>query len=352
MITKFESIKDLAVFRDFKWDQTVKKPDGSVALFCHINILYGRNYSGKTTLSRLLRAVQTGVLSDKYGRPEFKIRFVDGIEINRTNYQSSSQLVRVFNEDFVRENLKFISNPDESIEPFALIGDDNIKIEGEIEELNNEIGSDVKGAETGLRAQLATGDTNCNAAKIAHQRALSTLDQQLKDKATSRTSGIKYKPDRFGDQNYTKPKLEADIASVLKAGYVALTHTQIKDCEKLTEEKTKSTIAPLSNTPLNFDRLSSETQQLVTKKVGAADKIEELAKDAVLNRWVKDGKGLQKEKRENCAFCGNVITEERWARLDKHFDEESDFLEKNIDALLLRIKKEEEAVLKGFGVIN
>ena len=37
MITKFEQIKNLAVFRDFNWDREVKKPDGSVAEFSHIN---------------------------------------------------------------------------------------------------------------------------------------------------------------------------------------------------------------------------------------------------------------------------------------------------------------------------
>ena len=59
MITKFELIKNLAVFRDFNWDSEVLKTNGSVAEFSHINILYGRNYSGKTTLSRLLRVVQS-----------------------------------------------------------------------------------------------------------------------------------------------------------------------------------------------------------------------------------------------------------------------------------------------------
>ena len=145
MITKFSLIKNLAVFRDFNWDREVKKPNGEVAEFTHINILYGRNYSGKTTLSRLLRAVQTGVISDKYGSPEFKIQFSGGNEITHGNYQSSNERVRVFNEDFVRANLKFITNPDANIESFALIGDDNIKIEGEIEVLRTEIGSDEVG---------------------------------------------------------------------------------------------------------------------------------------------------------------------------------------------------------------
>lgn len=58
MITKFKSIKNLAVFQNFEWDNTVKEKNGTIKEFKDINILYGRNYSGKTTLSRILRALQ------------------------------------------------------------------------------------------------------------------------------------------------------------------------------------------------------------------------------------------------------------------------------------------------------
>ena len=57
-------------------------------------------------------------------------------------------------------------------------------------------------------------------------------------------------------------------------------------------------------------------------------------KDAILNRWVKEGRQLHKDKIEQCSFCGNEITQERWNALESHFDEESEKLEKEIDSLI------------------
>ena len=62
-----------------------------------------------------------------------------------------------------------------------------------------------------------------------------------------------------------------------------------------------------------------------------------MVKEAVLNRWVKDGRNLHKGKLKLCSFCGNEITEERWAELDSHFDVESEKLEKEIDDFIVVI---------------
>ena len=65
MITKFRIIKNLAVFKDFDWDREVRDKGNNVMVFKKINILYGRNYSGKTTLSRIVRAMETHKYSYK-----------------------------------------------------------------------------------------------------------------------------------------------------------------------------------------------------------------------------------------------------------------------------------------------
>lgn len=54
MIKKIKSINNFAVFENFNWNNSVKTPDGAVMEFTKLNILYGRNYSGKTTLSRIV----------------------------------------------------------------------------------------------------------------------------------------------------------------------------------------------------------------------------------------------------------------------------------------------------------
>lgn len=63
--------KKPCLFKDFEWNKAVMNSDGRYILIERLNILYGRNYSGKTTLSRILRAMETRKISDKYENPIF-----------------------------------------------------------------------------------------------------------------------------------------------------------------------------------------------------------------------------------------------------------------------------------------
>ena len=146
-VSKIEEIKNLAVFKDFKWDNSVKTKDGKIEVFKDINIFYGRNYSGKTTLSRIFRAFETGFLSDKYENPEFVIKFDDKTSISQKNL-SNKQNFRVFNSDFIDENLSFLrDSEDGKIQPFAIVGEENNLLIPEIERIQNELGSNSEDEE-------------------------------------------------------------------------------------------------------------------------------------------------------------------------------------------------------------
>ena len=77
MITKFKSINNLAVFQNFAWDNSLRDEGNNIVSFKRINIFYGRNYSGKTTLSRIVRALELGDISDKYENPKFEVSIKD-----------------------------------------------------------------------------------------------------------------------------------------------------------------------------------------------------------------------------------------------------------------------------------
>lgn len=344
MLKKIQHIKKLGVFDNFSWDSEVKNKGGAVQNFVDINIIYGRNYSGKTTLSRITRALETGYLSDKYDSPSFQLKFNDNSDVTPSTLSTHGKNIRVFNEDFVRENLRFITNPDDSVESFAILGDDNNKIEKEIEALETELGSNVEGHETGLHADKKHATNTYNTAFHAHKQADDNLEKQLGDKATNKDIGIKYKPERFGDQNYTITKLKADIKTVYDSNYQPLDSEQIVQHEKLIDEKVLPEIRSFSPPKLSFLSLAQQVETLVTKPISGSDKIQALAKDAVLNRWVNEGRAHHRNKHEKCAFCDNQISVDRWAELDKHFDEESELLEKSIDALLIKIETEKKTV--------
>lgn len=338
----------MAVFDGFKWDDSVKDKDGNVCEFKNINILYGRNYSGKTTLSRIFRALETNKLSDKYQNPSFSVLFEDGAEVTQLAPNAHSKCIRVFNEDFVRENLKFISDPDEGINSFAILGSDNNIIEAEIEALRNELGSNEDGNETALYASLREAQKQQGLAETNLRNTQRELDKQLSKKATDRQIGIKYNAGRFGDQNYTVAKLKADIEKVSSDAYEIISYEKQKELEALLDERANQNIPALTRKNLQFDTLSEQSKQLVEKEIAASNKIEELVKDAVLNRWVKEGRSLHKGQRRVCAFCDNPIQESRWSELDKHFDAESDQLEKDLNALVDLIRKELESIKADF----
>src|SRR6218665_1109781 len=348
MIKKFKTIGNLAVFQNFEWDKSVLDKDGNALEFKQINILYGRNYSGKTTLSRILRAIESGTISDKFENPAFCVAFADNSEIKQDTLTGHGKKVRVFNDDFIRDNLKFITNPSESIEPFAILGIDNLKIEEEIKVIETEIGSKEEGKETGLCAQLKNENKNLTSAQDNHQARQKQLDLQLQIEATDRVSGIKYKSDKFGDQNYSQPKLEKEIPIVLDATFTAITNEEQAKLEKIITETTNDVIPALPRVSLNINRFLTETESLIQQKIGESGKIEELVKGAVLNRWVKEGRELHKGKRTKCAFCDNDIEPNRWVELEKHFDEMSEKLEQDIDKLIKKIDLEIVSVTNCF----
>lgn len=340
MIEKIKTLKNLAVFKNFKWDIEVKDIEGNVLNFKKINIIYGRNYSGKTTLSRVLRAMETGVISDKYENPECCISVIDNDDVTQGDFSSHNKIIRVFNEDFIKHNLKFINNPDENIQPFAILGGDNNVIEEDIKVLKAKLGDNEEDKETALYKDLKSLQTIFNTASLTHLAAESTLASQLNDKAISRQGGIKYSSEKFGDQNYSNAKLKIEILVVKKEDFTPISNEVKVLAEKILLEQAKEDIPELKELTLSFNAFSSKVEDLVITPITQSNKIEDLVKDAILNKWVKEGRKLHKNKLETCAFCNNEIKETRWTVLDKHFDEESDKLEKEIIDLITEIKKE------------
>ena len=196
MLKKIETIKKFGVFDDFKWNDEVRGNGGSVQCFKDINIIYGRNYSGKTTLSRIIRSLETGQVPEGYEAGSFDLKFTDGSNISQNDLVGHGKTVRVFNEDFVRKNLRFIVNPDESIEPFAVLGQDNNQIEQEIKRLENELGSNEAGHETGLFSNYVEAKRKLSDIKDEYDEDVRKLEKQLQDKATTRKKGIKYQSER------------------------------------------------------------------------------------------------------------------------------------------------------------
>lgn len=334
MIQKFEKIINFGIFKNFTWDLNVKAKNGRVSQFSDINIIFGRNYSGKTTLSRIVRSIEKHTFSEKFENPQFSILLSDGHIINQSNLSAQNFNIRVFNEDFVRDNLKFIFDPDQSIESFAILGSENNDIEKEISSIQAELGTNEVGNESGLYRELKESLEATKEQEILYQKADIDLKNKIKNKALDREIGIKYKPERFGDQNYSTSKLENEINDVLRPDYQVPDESTLSHLENLLRETTKPPAKSISTPDITISVYEQTAKDLIQKRVTESNKIKELIEDALLNKWVHTGIELHNLQKEKCYFCGNAISENRWSELDNHFDEESENLKKTIDTIV------------------
>ena len=271
-VIKIAEIKNLAVFKDFKWDTSVKTKDGKIDVFKDINILYGRNYSGKTTLSRIFRAFETGTISNKYENPEFKILFDDNSSVCQ-NDLADKQKFRVFNSDFIDENLSFLRNPnDGKIQPFAIVGEENNLLLPEIERIQNELGKNTENAKTGLYKELDEKENNYTTAQKLHRTKINDLEKSLIEKARS----MKNSNRTFVEATYNINSIKTDIEIISKQNLAILPEQKVAELNKVLQEELKNNIQKANTYEFKYKELVAETEKLLLKKVKSADKIQEL----------------------------------------------------------------------------
>jgi wobble nucleotide-excising tRNase len=170
MINKID-ISNFGSFKNFIWDNSVKDSNDEIVSFKKLNILYGRNYSGKTTLSRIVRSLKTGIISKKYEFPSFVLKLNSG-DCDENSIPVQGKCIRVYNKDFVDEHLGFLRDDDGEVSPFAIIGGENKTIEKEITKIEEKLGS--VDAKAGVRYQYEIRNLKYNE-KNKEQEKLSVV---------------------------------------------------------------------------------------------------------------------------------------------------------------------------------
>jgi wobble nucleotide-excising tRNase len=339
MIEKID-INNFGCFSGFAWNTEVRDSGNNVARFRRMNIIYGRNYSGKTTLSRIVRALETGTISPRYAQPSFTITLSTGTVTN-TAVPLQGHDVRVYNKDFVDEHLAFLRDEQGHISTFAVLGQENKEIESEIERLEAELGSAEK--QTGLRHSYQEKKKDHTGKQKQVTKAQEELDGKLFDKANKKPTGIKHNA-LYKDVNYDVRKLKADIKAIQDGGISPLEESERSARISLLGETALPDIRKrLSFTPA-LSVLASTASDLLAKKIKPSAPIQDLLNDALLQSWVRSGVSLHEGRRTTCGFCGNPLPTDLWEKLGNHFNKESLDLEKDIDAMLQKIASEKSSL--------
>ena len=344
-------IKKFGLYKDFTW--------GGLPELGRVNIIYGRNYSGKTTLSRIFDGISLGQLHKDYLDGQFTLHTDDltVTEVRETNMSDCPYLVRVYNSDYVSRNLSWLRNEEEGeIQPFTLIGSDNVEAEKAIKEIDEKLGSveDKKG----LLYEDDVKNKAYNAKKDSYKESFDNLEWHLKNKANAdiKKQNIYVKQGTSYIVNNIKRDIEefvtAEQVTVDDKGQalekpriiyvvddsVVLSEEEKEQLKKTVGETEKTAIVELPETASLLNKYADEVRTLVTKKIALSKTLQELVENDLLQAWVDKGRELHKD-RELCAFCGNPIGEKRWADLNAHFSKESEELKQSLTALREKLEK-------------
>jgi wobble nucleotide-excising tRNase len=323
MIKKIETIKQFAIFHDCQWHKDV--PD-----FKRFNLIYGWNRSGKTIFSRIFSACERKSIDfPQYPQTgEFKLERANGSKIAHSDVEDSELQVKVFNQDFVKENL-FFDNSDKHCNPIIYISQEDIASKKRLDKLKEERDKLIKcfgQAKQDKKTKENEEDKFRIALALTIKNAIGDLKTQDKYRA------------------YDKENTKQELTKTAIDNFVQLSK---KDANKYkatikTEARNKQNSFPeyVLNFHFNghqiteFSAINSILQGILSKSV-VSETLQRLKDNKELNNWVKQGFDLhrKKEELEKCLFCEKPLDEGFLDTLSRHFSEDYETLQNNINTL-------------------
>ena len=290
----------------YRWDSNLDS-------FKSFNLIYGWNYAGKTTMSRVFRAIELGNLHKVSRNAEFKITNYDGAECTHEFIRQEN--IKVFNSDYVDENVKW---EDGTVSPILILGEESILLEEEKRQ----------------QEALLSQKRNQKAIKINEETSKVEEEKNIKT-TTAREIGnlLGIRPfdtrhlDRYVDLSKSKEEY-------LKAILVDDQFDSVKS-QALSIDR-KSQIASIDLEQISDIEIES-TNRVLKKQIKDQLTISELLDDKILSRWVKEGVEIH-EVEESCKFCGNTLDKDLLTRLKEHFSEEYKSYKKELDSELVKFK--------------
>lgn len=294
-IEEISQFEHPGVLGSFKWTKELTQ-------FARYNLLFGWNGSGKTTLSRLLQKLEHGEPNEEFGNPKIKI---DGITYSNLNNAAKVTQVRVFNIDYIKENLELTVSSDMS--PIVVVGRDEIEIKNKVEELKRKRAA-------GQEELQRKSDTH-EALKSQYGRHCQERASQIKNLLRSTEESIYNNYDRADYRRRAE-----ELSNLEDASEWQIDEQQQQRHLKQARENQKLQIESINYQLPEFEKIRDNVSGLLGANV-VAETLAELEEDHEVGKWVGDGLVLHQEHgADSCLYCGQVLPPERQERLERHFN--------------------------------
>jgi wobble nucleotide-excising tRNase len=284
MISKINHLTNFGNYRQFQW--------GGTTPFTNRNLIYGWNYSGKTTLSRLFQILAEPNQLAQWQGSQFEVELQGGATMTHANLANPPR-IKVFNRDFIQRNFQ----QEHQAPTVFIVGGNTIHLRNRIARLNEHetnilaIKGRLSEDHRQLQSELDVLGTN-------HARSVATVT---------------------GDRAYNRTKLVAEIDRV-KATPDAFILTEEDLQAKVSLLRSTEQWADINAVPAPEDKPDTLHQDLlaVMQKTASNEAIAKLKVNRDLESWIRTGLSHHMDSSQ-CEFCGSTISEERLVALQRHF---------------------------------
>ena len=311
-----------------------------------INIFYGRNYSGKSTYSKIFQSIELKQLPEKYGDIDFKIKLANQRFIKSNEIATHALPIdcKVFNQRFIDDNI-YLHN-DNKLNSFQIsIGSDTNETLKKIEDIRlnelkprNEKLLQIESDITKKQEKLKSSEDDLNlklritASKIKNLKNPSVVIGNKYDIRDIKEEFEKYSAHfpilPLQDDEKAVAELEKNVEQA-----------KIRILEKNINEPQMIDLVSFDKN-FNFTLFLENTKKLLSKVVSVSNILDEYKDSPDKINWIKHGVDIHGDNPEKCIFCGNSIDGELIKNLKLAFSDELSSLENELVLQNNRIKSE------------
>lgn len=324
-ILQFKHLKNCGFFSDYHWDNS-NKSNGD---FNRLNIIYGPNGSGKTSLSRAIYGFVHNTL--EYGSEvHLKVK-VSGREREISDPEDPFlQSIYVLSDEYLNSSSYFEENSKQLSMPAILtLGENAADRTKELKDKLNEREQKQK--------ELESTKTQKKEKENSRAELLKTISQNVVNYASA--GGERWK----SRNKYSVKTVEKAYSSTAK--YESLSNADFEEAHATLHTDIQSALRqPI---PPNFateDKLLRKLNSALSE-VPVSKMLDTLEKNHHAENWVREGQQLHQDLNQ-CLFCGGELSDERKARINMHFSDAVNELNKELDSLERDLKKQLESLRK------
>lgn len=336
-------IKDFGCYKDYK--QHSQSGIGNDFNDGRINIFYGRNYSGKSTYSKIFQSIELKQLPEKYEKIDFEVKLANHRIIKSNEIGSELPIdCKVFNQRFIDDNI-YLHN-DNKLNSFQIsIGSDTNETLKKIENIRlNELKPRNEKLSQ-IELDITEKQQKTKISKDSLDSKLRTTASKIKNlKNPSVVVGNKYDirdiKEEFEKYSAHFPILplqddEKAVAELEKN----VEQAKIRILEKNINKPQKIDLVSFDKN-FNFTLFLENTKKLLSKVVSVSNILDEYKDSPDKINWIKHGVDIHGDNPEKCVFCGNSIDSDLIKNLKLAFSDELRSLENELVLQNNRIKSE------------